>query len=421
MNKFNLNGHFLHHGRPILYIASMSAVGILASFAFQIITARMLGPAEFGTLAAIFAYINIAATGSSSLQSSVAVQTAAAHDPGNRKNANQPNPFIDGPMIEAVILGSIGSLIVLLIGQLAPGSIMKQPFIALITCSSIILSFILAKSIGGIQGTGRSVNAVGWTTLSLLFRLLLVVICVVFNLGLVGVLWAVLIGSLISTIGATKFAQTIDKVHISKVFSRDSLVVLGVTLIFAVATNADVILVRTKTIEDIAGTYAAATVLIKSSFMVPATLSVYLLPRFAKLKQDASLTKVATKFTLILALSVSVLMLVLFGLLGTQITGILYGSKYDFSNGLLVWLTLAYLPWTLAQVVLIELTAKASMSGLFLLLTFTIVEVTAAVWVLPNISQMLWVIGILGFIVFLTFSLLTRRLNQPTFVSNKGK
>ena len=402
MANTKLSGHLVHHGKSVLLIGIISAVGIIAAFGFQIITARYLGPTDFGILAAFFACINIAATGSSSLQNSVAVQSARNISSG-RTSKEKAIVKLDGYMIEALTLGVAGALIVLASSVWLDQGLATNPLVPWIAAISIILSFIFARALGTIQGSGASLSTVWWSTLSLLIRLALVAFCFLLGLGLTAVLIAVLIGNIASAMGATLRSRNLNVNLGRKAFQKDGLIVLFLSVVIALATNIDVILVRALTASDFAGTYAAAAVLVKAAFMVPATLSLYLLPRFVKQENNSNLTRLGTQATLGLTFATSLGMLIVFGFWGSTIGGILYGDQYNFSNGLLPLLTLAFMPWALTQALLIRITALSSGLGLIILSTITGLLVVLIFVTLPDVLLMLTSVGVSGVLALLSF------------------
>lgn len=150
MANSKLSDHLVHHGKSVFLIGIISGVGIIAAFGFQIITARYLGPADFGILAAFFACINIAATGSSSLQNSVAVQSARTVS-SNKTSQDKSLFKLDVFMVEALTLGGAGALIVLASALWLDKGLATNPLVPWIAAISIILSFIFARALGTIQ------------------------------------------------------------------------------------------------------------------------------------------------------------------------------------------------------------------------------------------------------------------------------
>ncbi len=104
-------GHVRSHATALGSVGVASIVGAVAAFVFQIVTARLVGPDDFGLLAAFFSIVNVAAIGSSALQNSVAVQTAGGSE-STTVRAKMRVP------VDALIVGLAGGILVLVLSPL---------------------------------------------------------------------------------------------------------------------------------------------------------------------------------------------------------------------------------------------------------------------------------------------------------------
>lgn len=394
--------HLTAHARGLAAVGIASVVGILASFAFQVVSARYLGVADYGLLAAFFVIVNVAAIGSSALQNSVAVHTAA--------ELGTARPRKHWP-IEALILGVAGGAAVAAVSPWLASALDTSVLVVLAAASSIPLSFVAADAIGLLQGSGRISRAVWWTTLAQIARVAFAVLIVMIGAGLAGMVGAVMGAILVGVAGVLWSARAAHRPTRS-VFSLAGGTIIVLTVCFAWLTNADIIFLRAGAPEEIVGSYAAAAVLVKTGFLVPATMSLYLLPRFVHNRDNPELSRVGVFFTLGLSLATSAAMLLLFALLGEWIIGLLYGPEYAAAADLLVPLALAYLPWIAAQGMLIKMTSTASRGAAVLLIIATIAQATLFPIVIPGLTSMLVIYGVIGAIVlaaFLTLEFAPRR------------
>ena len=383
----------------------VSALGILASFGFQIVTARFLGPAQFGVLSSFFAIVSMAAIASGSLQNAVAVQTAralAAPETISRRSR------FDGFTGEALILGGAGALIVVGGSPIIDSALHTMFLVPLLAAVAIILSFVFSRMVGTLQGTGDSRGVVWWSTIALLVRLALVFLALIVGLGLSGALAAVLIATALVMVGATIHAERLHVRVVHRVFQIDGIIVILMSMAFAWLTNVDVILVRALASHHTAGLYAAAATLVKAAFLIPSTLSLYLLPRFVRQENNRAMTRLGVRLTLLVTAAGSLLMTVIFWLIGSWITGLLFGAAYHIDNGLLAGLSLAYLPWIVAQGLLIRMNAMSSKSALFVLLGVAVVEWFVASAALPNIPLFILILGSAGLVVLVAFFVINR-------------
>jgi len=386
-------GYLRRHAAPLATVGAVSVVGILASTLFQALTGRGLGPAAFGLLAAFLSIVNIAAIGASALQNSVAVATARTLS-GAPDAPAAPRRW-DGAMVEGVALGGGGALVV---------AALAGPLSGRLGTSVMAVLFSVAQ--GRLQGAGRATAVAGWSTASQVLRLVLAGVALLAGLGAVSILVAVLLA-----IGAAALAAAIqaDRAGLrtsTSAFTRNSVVLIGLTLAFAWLTNIDVMLVRTGAPEHPAGMFAAAAVLAKLILIVPTTLSLYLLPRFVNRREDHGAMRFGVNVVLLTVLGTGLLGAGALAILGGFVIRLFFGSGYADAVGLLPALALAYVPWALSQGLLIRLTASRSRRALVVLLAASVAQWVLARQVLPDLRAMTLVIGVLGAIVAGVFYLL---------------
>ena len=387
-----LSAHVTSHARGLAVVVIASAVGILASFGFQVVSARYLGVADFGLLAAFLVIINVASVGSSALQNSVTVHTAAAERSASR--GQWP--------VEALILGFAGAAAVAIVSPWLADGLDTDVVVVLAAAAFIPLAFVFADGLGVLQGSGRVSTAVWWSTLAQIARIVLAVIVVAIGAGLAGMVGAVIGAVILTVLGVTWSGRMLHRPTRS-VFNLAGGTIIVLTVCFAWLINSDVIFLRGGAQDEVVGSYAAAAVLVKTGFLIPATLSLYLLPRFVRQRDNRAVSRVGVLVTLALSLATSAAMLVLFALLGPWLIGLLYGPQYAAGAELRVPLTVAYLPWIAAQGLLIKLTSSASRAGALLVIAATIAQAALFPFVIPDVPAMLVTFGVIGAIVLVGF------------------
>lgn len=395
-------GDLRRHGGALATVGVLSGLGILATSGFHVVTGRGLGPAAFGLLAAFLAIVNIAAIGSSALQNSVAVATARAlHAP--RVDAGPRRRWMDSSAIEALVLGGIGTIVVVLAAPLLADWLRSSTLALFLAALSILPGFVFSRAQGILQGAGDARSVAAWSTGSQLLRLLLAAAAIAAGLGAVTVLLAVLAAIAAVAVGATIQASRLRVSHATVPFTAKSIVVLLLVISFAWLTNIDVVLVRGGASELESGSFAAAAVIIKMILLVPTTLSLYLLPRFVNRQGDHATVRYGVNVLLGTILLGGLAMALAVTFFGGLITLILFGSGYDLAAQYLPLMAVAYLPWAMAQGMLIQLTASASRTGLATLIVAAILQWVGASLVLPNIWAMIALMGALGTVVLLVF------------------
>lgn len=400
--------HLKNHARGLSAVVVASAVGILASFAFQVVTARYLGAADFGLLAAFFVIVNVAAIGSSALQNSVTVHTAS-----ELAGAAETTRRVRRWPVDAIALG-VGSA--LAVGALSPwlaDALDTTVLVVVAAAATIPLSFVFADAMGLLQGSGQVSRAVWWSTLAQVARVVLALGAIVIAAGLAGMIGAVVAALVFAVAGAAWSTRHVTRPR-TGVFSSAGITIIVLTVAFAWLTSSDVLFLRAGAPESLAGMYAAVTVLVKTGFLLPATLSFYLLPRFVRNRDNPQLSRLGVWVTLALSLATSAVMTIVFALIGPWLIVLLYGADYAAAADLLVPASLAYLPWIAAQGMLIKMTSNASRGAAALLVGVVVAQAIAFTLLVPDVSAMLLAYGILGAVVlisFLAIDLIPRRRN----------
>jgi O-antigen/teichoic acid export membrane protein len=389
-------GHVSRHGRAMLAITVVSGIGILATTGFQLVVIRGLGPVEYGLLASFLAFINIASIGSGALRNSVAVTVAEARAKGTPA---APRGRLDGSTVEAIVLGVVCTLGVLLaaplLGTGGAADVTALAFVALTATPY----FLFSRAQGLLQGIGNSRAVVLWSTGAQIAQFVLSALAVALGAGATGVLTALLVTAVVGAVGTSVAAHRRGVLSGPRVFSVDSSVVIALTIAFAWLTSVDVVLVRAESEPAVAGAYAAAAVLIKTTLIIPATISLYLLPRFVSRRRDASMTMLGVNVTLGITVVAGVAMVGLVALWGEPLSTI-FGGGYEDAAAMLPGFAVAWLPWALAQGLLVRLTAVSSRSALVVL-----VLAAAAQWfgghaALPGVDRFILVNGIVGAVTF---------------------
>ncbi|AWB95910.1 hypothetical protein DCE93_09745 [Agromyces badenianii] len=389
-------GHLRTHAKGLSAIAIATIVGVLASFVFQIVSARYLAPAEFGLLAAFFVVVNVAAIGSSSLQNLVTVHTASALTTDGAEKRWHRWP------VDALVLGGIGLIVVAALSPVLAQSLDTQVWVILAAAACIPLSFLFAQYLGLLQGSGRVASAVWWSTQSLVIRVALTFLVVLIGLGLSGVIGAVVAATLVALIGAWWAARNIPR-PVQGAFSAAGLTIIVLTVSFAWLTSSDVLLLRAGASETLAGQYAAVAVLVKAAFLLPSTLSLYLLPRFVRNRDNPRLMRLGVLATAGLAAVTGIALVLFFLLFGPLVISLLYGSAYEQAAELLVPVSLAYLPWIVAQGMLIRMTASASKVAATVLVLSVAGQWIAFTSVIPDVGALLVSQAVIGSVVLIAF------------------
>ena len=393
-------GYLKRHMGPVMTVGAVSAFGILATAAFYSFTGRRLGPDAFGLLAAFLSIVNIAAIGASALQNAAAVSTARTlAEPNDVHEPSSVSRRLDGATVEALVLGGVGTLGVVLLAPMLADRLSTSTLAIYLAALTILPSFLFSVAQGRLQGLGRASAVVGWSASSQVLRLLLAAAALAVGLGAVSVLVAVLVSIAAVAVAAGWQVRRLQLRTTNSAFSLHSVILIMLTLSFAWLTNIDVMLVRIGSPESHAGRFAAAAVLAKMILIVPTTLSLYLLPRFVKRGRDSGAVRFGVNVILLTVLGSGLVAVLAMTVLRGFLIAVFFGSGYAEAAELLPWLSLAYLPWAIAQGLLVRLTAAVSRSTLVVFVVAAVAQWVLAKSVLPDLGAMIAVVGGLGVVV----------------------
>lgn len=405
-----MNRAFKAHIKPLGMILGVSFFGILASAVFQLIAIRSLGATDYARFAAYVAVINIVAIGSAALRNSVAVAAAG----GSEKFLTGRLPLSrDGSRVEAIVLSviSIAMMLVSVLPMNLSSGFNAEPLI--LSALIIIPSFFFARSQGFIQGRGKPQSVVYWTTGMQILQVLALLVVSFRGISVNEVLAVMAITSLLGAIGAGFQVRIKKFMTPNPAFTAESVIVLLLTIVFAWLTNIDVLYVSTQGAAS-SGFYAANAVLVKTTFIIPTALMLYMLPRFARLRAKGDFTKRETNPSLVITSVSAVLVFMVFFAFGNPIIQLLYGDAYAPGATLLPWMSLMWLPWVLVQTALIPLTAFASKAAVIVLLFGALAQWITASFCLPNLGLFMTLNGVLGSVIFAGLLFLQRLYRQQS-------
>ncbi|MEN2738058.1 oligosaccharide flippase family protein [Microbacterium sp. X-17] len=403
-----LRGHVKAHAAPLTGVAIASLLGAAASFVFQILSARYLAPVDFGLLAAFLVIVNVAAIGSAALQNTVVVHTASS-DPNAASDTRRGRRW----PVDAVTIGLSGALVVCVLSPWLAQALDTGAWVLIVAAATVPFSFVFADAVGLLQGSGRVGAAIWWSTGTQVARVAAVLAVIAVGAGLGGVIGSVLATLILAAAGATWTARRIRRPS-SGVFTVTGLVIITLTVAFTWLTGADVFFLRAAGPAELTGAYASVVVLVKGAFLLPSTLSLYLLPRFVRNRDNPKLLRLGVAVTLGASLATSVLMILVFAVAGQWLVPLLFGSAYTDAISLLIPISVAYMPWMAAQGMLIKMTSSASPAGAIFTVAVVIVQGAFFALVAPNVEAMLIGLFVLGVLLLSAFLVLDAMRTRRT-------
>jgi O-antigen/teichoic acid export membrane protein len=181
-----------------------------------------------------------------------------------------------------------------------------------------------------------------------------------------------------------------------------SLPVLGVTIIFSILTQADMVLVKHYFLAQQAGLYASAAVLGRAILYLPAAIIIALFPMVTELhslNKDAShILKKGLVYTALLA-GGGVL---LFWIMPEFLLGFLFGQRYLAAAPLLGIFGLAMFPMAMLGILISFNLARNQVKLIYPLLVGAIIQITLIHFYHQTLNQVLWIIVGMGTLLFIT-------------------
>ncbi len=399
--------------RTIGAISILSILGIVATFVFQVVAARSLTTSEFAIFAGFLSLVNIAAVGSGALQSAVAVNTAKADKPTNtskKTNVISRSFRGDGSIVESTAFGVFGAVGAWIL-TLNPDNILHQHVgVILAAVVTIPLSFALARQLGVLQGNERSQSVVAWSTTATAIRLgLFPILMVAGTEPLLAVTSSVVASIFATTLGAAYSNRKFSLRPRNVPFAKSTVVVSMTTIGFAWMTNADVLFVSGSLSPTAASQYAIASVIVKTTLIVPGTLSLLFLARFAKIR-DAARQRGEVAIEIISLASIALLAGILF-FFGTPLIGAIFGDAYNVSALYLLTLSICFAPWVYLQAILIRANSLARWSTAVPIILGALTQAMMFSFTLPDLTLMLFSNASIGIVlcVWVKFSVLVAR------------
>ena len=395
-------------------IAIAIAVMNLATYGFQIIAARILGPSEYGAIASLMAVLMVMAVVQLGLQATAA-----------RRIAGQPDHVaqIERGALGVTYRAALALGVVMLVLAPAMWKLLRLDGIApalLLAVAAVPLT-VMGGQAGILQGERR------WLPLALVYlgvgvpRVLLGTLCILIvpsetsaMLGVMLGLWVpVVIGWWALRRGRDP-GESSDE-HRARPMAREAIVASFALLGFLVLSNADVIIARNVLDEHDAGLYAGGLILTKAVLFLPQFVVVIAFPSMSTV--DARRSALLRSLLLVLVLgSACTLGAWLFSGLALIFVG---GSEYDDVQSMLWIFAVLGTLLSMLQLLVYSVLARRGTRSAYLVWVGVVVLLVATMSV-TGLQQLVTTVTCVDaalFVVLLAVSLW--RLREPTSTSTE--
>ncbi len=322
-------------------VAACLAAWSIGAYVFYLLAGRLLGPEEYGLVAALQAVIVVLALPAVSLQWSIARSIASSDGTSQADTAATYRRAVVLGSIASVILAAIATAATVALGSANPG-IPVGPLVATYWSATPLVPLVLGM--GALQGRHRywgfawSYGSTG--VLRAPFLLLLLAIPLIGGVEATSLATGIpyLIGAAMA-LWLTRELLT-RRARPSREAWRSFARVLGVSAIglggIAVLTNVDVVAAKIGIGGDEAGYFGAAAIIAKALMLVPQALTVVLLPRVAEREARGSTTGPLLAAGVAVMFAAGIVAMLLAIPLEGWITTITFGSEFAPAADLLV-------------------------------------------------------------------------------------
>ena len=406
--KNKIRSDELLKGSFILFI--MINIFNLLNQVFHLIMARLLGPADYGTLAVLFSLIYIFAIPSEAIQNIVTNYISRL----NMKKENGKIRFFLFKSFKRSAKISIFLFILFIPVAFVLSYFLKiDSLLFLITGLFIFLFFYIPLLRGVMQGKKKFVslgfNMIIEGSIKVIFGVVFVILGLKVYGSIFGVMFGTLVSILIAFIMIKDVIKTKEEKEDFKGIYKYSMPYFICMIAIVLMYSLDVIFAKRFFSPEIAGQYSAASTLGKIIFFGILAIGKAMLPLASEKHQNHEKTPEILRKSLIISFCVAGFILIFYYFMPEPIIRILFGSKYlEASN--IVFITgmgLSFLSF--ANIIIIYgLAVNKIKNSSFFLFIFVILEI--AIFYMFHESIVQYSIGflIINFLIFIYSILLVR-------------
>ncbi len=343
MNRFFSNMIKSELARASLILLILTFIGNFLSYLFQFIMARMLGPADYGTLAVLTSIVAIFGLPAISIQTVVSKYTT-------RFNVKKEYGKIHGMLkylINRVLIISMISFIIFAIIAWPWAKYLEMPYWLLLIAGLYLFGAFLYPITAGILQGRKKFNLLGISfMINCLFKLISAIILVSVGFRVYGATAGFAIGVFVSFILMFLLMKDVRKVNpiIEKVplFTKQSSYPFFAMLLIVFIYSSDVIFAKVFFSAEMAGQYSVLSMIGKIILFVIMSICTAMFPiNSEKFEQGKETRGVFTKaFGLSLGVALIGILISLFYPYGT--IKLLFGEQYLQIYSLLIYVVLAF-------------------------------------------------------------------------------
>lgn len=332
--------------------ASILAIGM--NYLFLLAAGRLLGPDDYGALAALLGLLTVVLLPTGALQLAVSREVSRRLAVGDSRGA-------EAFCWAALRFGSFATLPILALAAVSVVPLreilnLESTGVVALVSAALATALVYPISIGVLQGYQRFLAVAATYVLPFALRLGLLGVLALAGLRLGGAALA----TVVAVIGGAAFALVLvrDPLRRGALSARPALgpflrylwPVLVALVGVAMLTNVDLLVVRARFPSEDAGEYAAASAFARVAFFLPATILAVLFPRTAARQARGEETADILGRSLIVTAGFGAFLTVIYSLLGPGLVQTSFGASFAEGGDLLVLLTVSMTLFALANV-----------------------------------------------------------------------
>ena len=349
------------------WVAAATLIWHVSNFAFNSVAARFLGPADFGSLAAVVALLYGASPIMYSVQTVASKLTTSLVESGKLAQVRGLLRFYALRLAFAGLV--VGAMVVLFSGALARFLHVESGTPIALLALALTISVPVNVQRGVLQGSmryRRYATSVGSEAVVKLTAAIVVLVWLwpsvegaVLTVGIAAVAALIVNGILIRFLPAPR-AKVKPIAHPY----RYSLLTLASLTLLALMLSADVLAAKRYLDADTAGLYAAVSLAGKIVFFATSALSLVLFPWFSSRTERGLDAKAGLSGGLGLIAGISVVVIAIYAFFPEAVITPLFGAEYNAIDGDLPWMGLAFACYATVYLMATYLLSRASTFGI---------------------------------------------------------
>ena len=372
-----------------------AAISLVANYLFLLGSGRLLGAADYGTLAALTGLLTVVLLPTGALQMAASREISRREAIGERDAAAA---FSRGLLVLGLKL-AVPLLLVALALLVPLRELLRIDATAPVALALSVLGgvFVYPTVLGIMQGQQRFRALAFNSAAPMVLRLVLLVVLAAAGMRLYGALGAITVSAvfavalgLVTIRGTLRSARGVA-VPSLRPFLR-YLVPVAVGLFgIAVLTNADIIVVKARFSAEDAGVYAAASAFARVAFFLPSTILAVVFPRTAARQARGEQSADILGRSVIVTIGFCAALVGGYLLIGSDLISLTYGAEFESAAELLVPFCLAMTCFSVLNVLLGYHLSRNESRFAWIVAGSVVVQLGLLATVPNTLREMLWV------------------------------